>query len=108
MSLASALAPIEAHNRNIVMAATFGHLAPKRGTTYPGSILFTQTEYGQLVPIRSKFEGLPDSPWFFEHLHDFVGEKATEAGQVYRFEGDYVTFKNGSHRFRGKITKVKC
>lgn len=106
MSLAEAMAPAENHYRNQVIAATFGHLAPEPRKRYPGTILFTQTEYGRLEPIRANFEGLPDSPWFFEHLNDFVADKATEAGAVYRFKGTYETFKNGNSRFSGKVVKL--
>lgn len=106
MSLADAFAPADNHYRNQVIAATFGHLAPEPRKRYPGTILFTQSEYGSLVPIRARFEGLPDSPWFFEHLNDFVADKATEAGAVYRFKGTYMLFKNGSHQFTGSVVKL--
>jgi hypothetical protein len=106
MSLADAFAPAENHYRNQVMAATFGHLAPEPRKRYPGTILFTHTDYGQLVPIRSHFQDLPDSPWFFEHLNDFVADKATKAGAVYRFKGTYILFKNGKAQFSGKIVEL--
>jgi hypothetical protein len=106
MSLADAFAPAEQHYRNQVIAATFGHLAPEPRKAYPGTILFTHSEYGQLVPIRAHFDGLPDSPWFFEHLNDFVADKATVAGGVYRFKGTYMLCKNGNARFVGKVVKL--
>lgn len=108
MSLADAFSGHEALYRSQVMAQTWGHLAPEAGKRYSGTILFTQTEYGQLVPIRSDFKDLPDSPWFFEHLNDFVANEATVPGAVCRFRGTYVTFKNGNHRFTGKITTLDC
>jgi hypothetical protein len=107
MSLASAFVEYEAHARSVVMHNTWGHLAPEPRRDYPGTILFTQTEYGDLVPIRSRFTGLPDSPWFHQHLCDFVADKATEPGVVYRFEGKYMMFKNGNARFSGKVRKVR-
>lgn len=108
MSLSSAFAPAEAAHRSRVMAATFGHLAPSTRKKYRGSILFTQTEHGQLVPIRSSFASLPESPWFFEHLNDFVAKHATEPGTVYRFEGTYMVFKNGNPSFSGTVVAVDC
>lgn len=108
MSLADAFAPAEARHRSQVLAATFGHLAPQARKKYPGSIIFAQSEFGQLVPIRSSFDDLPDSPWFYQHLTDFVADKATEPGQVCRFEGHYQLYKNGKGKFTGTITEVAC
>jgi hypothetical protein len=106
MSLAQAFAPAEAAHRAQVLAATFGHLAPSIRKKYHGSILFTQSAYGSLVPIRADFPDLPDSPWFFEHLNDFVAERAREPGKVYRFDGTYMVFRNGSPSFSGKVIEV--
>ena len=106
MSLAEAFAPAEARHRSQVMAATFGHLAPQVRKKYRGTILFTHSNYGQLVVIRADFKNLPDSPWLFEHLNDFVFERATERGKVYRFEGSYMLFKNGKPSFSGTVTEV--
>lgn len=108
MSLAQAVAPAEAAHRAKVLAATFGHLAPSIRKKYRGVIVFTQSVFGQLVPIRADFKDLPDSPWFFEHLNDFVGERATEPGKVYKFEGTYMLFKNGKPSFSGNVTEVAC
>jgi hypothetical protein len=108
MSLADAFAPAEARYRAQVVANTFGHLAPQPGKSYPGSIVFAQSEFGQLVPIRTDFEDLPDSPWFHNHLTDFVGDKATEPGQVYRFDGHYRMYKNGKGKFTGTVKQVPC
>lgn len=106
MSLAEALAPAEAAHRSRVLTATFGYLAPSVRKKYRGSILFTQSDYGQYVPIKADFPDLPDSPWFFEHLNDFVCERAAEPGKVYRFDGTYMLFKNGKPSFSGSVTQV--
>lgn len=108
MSLANAFAPHEAAYRSRVLASTFGHLAPSVRKKYRGTIIFTQSAYGALVPIRADFPSLPDSPWFFEHLSDFVTERAVEPGKVYRFEGSYMVFKNGNPSFSGTVTEVAC
>ena len=107
MSLADAFASAEAEYRNRVMHSTWGHLAPVPRKPYTGGILFTHTEYGDLVPIRSSFPELPDSPWFYRHLHDFVADKARTPATVYRFEGTYTMLKNGRSRFSGKVRKVR-
>ncbi len=62
MSLGTAFAPAEAAHRSQVLAATFGHLAPAVRKKYRGSIVFAQSNYGQSVPIKADFPGLPDSP----------------------------------------------
>lgn len=108
MSLAQAFAPAEAAHRARVISATFGHLAPSVRKKYRGTIVFTHSAYGQLVPIRAEFQNLPDSPWFYEHLQDFVAERASEPGKVYRFDGTYMVFKNGSPSFAGTVREVAC
>jgi len=108
MSLADLHGPIEAAHRNRVLRHTFGHLAPSARKKYHGTVIFAQSEYGAIVPIRADFKGLPDSPWFYDHLTDFVGDKAVEAGVVYKFEGTYMLFKNGSPSFSGKVSVIPC
>ncbi len=108
MSLADAIAPAEAANRARVLTATFGHLAPSVRKKYHGSIVFAHSEYGPLVPIRAEFKGLADSPWFFEHLNQFVSEQVTEPGAIYRFDGTYMVFKNGKPSFCGPVTRLAC
>lgn len=106
MSLATAFAAPEAAHRSRVLTATFGHLAPSIRKKYRGSIVFAHSAYGQHVLIKADFPGLPDSPWLFEHLNGFVCERDTEPGKVYRFEGTYMVFKNGSPSFSGKVEQV--
>jgi hypothetical protein len=54
-----------------VMQETWGHLAPNPNREYTGSVLFTHGAYGDLTAISVDFDGLDDSPWFYEHLHDW-------------------------------------
>lgn len=108
MSLSSAFAPAEVAHRNQVTRQTFGHLAPSPRKKYKGSLIFTQSEFGELVPIRVSFEGLPDSPWLHQHLLSFVEERATEPGKVYKFEGSYMVFLNGNPSFKGAVTEIQC
>jgi len=107
MGLAKAFAPIEAKYKAEVMADTWGHLAPEPGRKYPGHMYFTQSEYRDLISIRSDFGDLPGSPWFFDDQQDFIGMKAVEEGVVYKFTGYYIKFKSGSYRFTGEVREVK-
>lgn len=106
MSFAETTASIQALDRARVLNVTFGHLKPRPRKKYRGTLVFTQSEFGQLVPIRAHFPDLPDSPWLFEHITEFVAEKAKEPGEVYRFDGTYMTFLNGRPSFSGTVTKV--
>ena len=102
-----AFGPAEAKYKARVLAATFGHLAPKPMRTYQGQILFAYGEYGDIVPIKVSFDGLPDSPWFFEDMQDFICKRVKRQGQVYRFVGTYRKGKDGEGRFCGRVRMVR-
>src|SRR5687768_11205030 len=101
MPWTDAFLPVEHANYVAVQEATWGHLAPEKGRTYTGSMLFTQSEYGDIVVIRANFEGLDDSPWLFEALNNFAADHAIDPGAIYLFRG---TFRN--YRFRGPVSKL--
>lgn len=86
-NLADAFAPAEAHYKAQVMQETWGHLAPKKGKTYTGRIVYTMGVYdgGDINPtiIVCDFPGLPDSPWFYEHLGDFIDSISWEPARDY-------------------------
>lgn len=107
MSLADAFAGADADFKSRVMHSTWGHLAPEPRRVYPGVIVFAFSAYGDIVPITSDFKGLDDSPWFFDHMQEFIGKKALVRGTIYRFDGTYLMFKNGNGRFSGKVRTVK-
>jgi len=100
-------ASVEAKNREIVAVNTWGHLAAKPDQKYQGTILFARGAYDDLVPISVEFEDLPDSPWFYEALWDFLIAQETECGSIYRFEGFYQWPKNGVQCFTGLIYLVE-
>jgi hypothetical protein len=102
-----AFAPIKARDKAIIMADTWGHLAPKYSIKYPCKIIFTQSETGDLIVIKSDTGELPASPWLYEDMQDFVDNKAIEGGEIYGFVGVYVKHKNGSGRFYGKTKIIK-
>ncbi len=96
----------EAPYRAAVMANTWGHLAPDQDKLYRGSILFAQGAYRDLVVIQCGFPGLPDSPWFYQHLQDFIDEQETESGCLYAFRGTYSMDKDGNAHWKGKTKRV--
>ena len=105
MSLADAFAVSDAVYREQVKDATWGHLAPEPARKYEGYIYFAETAWGQQEPIEAVFDGLDDSPWFFDDLCAFISKGERKTG-VYKFNGYYQRFKNGGHRFVGKTIRV--
>jgi hypothetical protein len=122
MSLADVGALIEADNRRIVMAATWGHLAPERNKTYRGHIVWALGIHGSdyLNPMVLELEmgELPSSPWFYEAMQDFLSEvhrekngkywscserEAETSGRIYRWDG---SFRNYS--WCGKVRQLDC
>lgn len=110
MSLASALAQYDSVYASKVRDATWGHLAPRRHVKYRGHIVFAVGCYDDLnhVVIDCEFKdrkgkALDDSPWFYEHLHDFVGSDQNRgtAGNVYRFDGAFCNYV-----FTGTIVRL--
>jgi len=109
MPLSDAFAEHEARYRAAVMEATWGHLAPEPRRVYTGYILFAYGAYGGIVPIQCEFDGLNNSPWFFDDLIEYIDQYVEQRGvkgSVYRFDGTYVKFKNGGCRFSGKVTQL--
>ncbi len=100
-------APVEARYRAQVEAQTWGHLAPTPRQKYPGTIVFAHGEYGDIAPVKVDFPGLPDSPWFFGGMNEFIGSRATVEGNVYLFSGTYMMRKNGTHAFSGKVRAIR-
>ena len=90
-----------------VLQDTWGHLAPEVGRKYSGDILFTCASDGEIVAINYDFKGLDGGPWLYEDVNEFIGEKASDRGTVYRFTGTYRKCKNGRAIFSGKVKKVK-
>jgi hypothetical protein len=111
MSLADVFAEGEAINRARVYADTWGHLAPEPCRAYTGTMILAHGEYAQdgLVPVRTRFADLPDSPWFYDDLGEWLcdTQATTEPGEVYRWQGTYRKFRNGKFRFTGKLRRVE-
>ncbi|MEK6879452.1 MAG: hypothetical protein AABY22_07595 [Nanoarchaeota archaeon] len=102
-SWADIFAPIEAHNRQVVLQNTWGHLAPQKNTTYRGEILFCKSDYnsGTITLISSKMD-IDSSPWFYDSVHEFLYSfDKLECGQVYKIN---ATWRN--YKWWGKPEKV--
>lgn len=86
-----------------VQQDTWGHLAPKQDKKYTGYFTFAAGCYGgiELLIMSCVFDGLDDSPWFFEALNVFIDTLDAEAGHVYKFTGTYC---NGM--FNGSVVSI--
>lgn len=97
-------APIEAHYKAAVIQDTWGHLAPKKNTTYRGDVLVSSSGYStgiQLVDMN--WDHLQDNPWVYEKMQDWLYEqrKILTAGTVWTIK---VTMRN--YRIWGQFTKI--
>lgn len=105
MPLQDAFSAHEAKHAAAVLWDTWGH--PEPGIRYPGSIVFTWAEGGDLVVIRSDFGDLDGGPWLHQDMQDYIYHMAAERGKVYRFDGYYLKFKNGNFRFTGTVKTLE-
>lgn len=100
-----AWAPIVAHQREQVLRATWGHLAPQKGASYRGSVVFAFGCFGSdhLNPtvLFCDFDGLDSSPWFYDALITFLGTKGGKAGAAFVWSGEFKNYK-----FRGRFRRV--
>ncbi len=86
MSMAEAIAPAIAEQKNVVMHDTWGHLFPKKPTYY-GCMRILCGLYGDIV-IIDEDANLPEgSPWWNTTANDFAYDMANdmEAGEVAEF-----------------------
>lgn len=94
MSIADAFAPYEAEHKNRIITETFGHLFPKPSTEpIRGMVRVAQTAYSGAVIIELEID-IPDSPWWYTAIHDFISDYELEYGKVYQFTID-VFIKTG-------------
>lgn len=101
MSMREVFGSIEAAARHAAAVMTFGGVDPGQ---YHGSILFTLAAWGhEYIIIDAKFSGNCGGPELMEDMLDFISEKATKEGIVYKWTGKYTKFKNGNCRFSGRI-----
>lgn len=84
---------------------TWGHLAPEAGREYAGTVVYAVGCFGDLAVISVDFADLPDSPWFYEHLHEWIWDQEPEEGRVYRFDGNYRSDRRV--QFVGRVQQVE-
>lgn len=124
MGLADVHASIDAHNRDIVEAETWGHLGPIPGKLYRGSVTFACGSYaGSTAFLSIEFVAddgtqLDDNPWSFEDITRYIVDWQCEEangyrnrqkianpvktdGKVFTFTGSYTRFKNDNCRIIG-------
>jgi hypothetical protein len=111
MSLADAFIGSEDAYKGAVMAATWGHLEPKRGEIHKGTFTFIHGQHGDEDVIESNFPTMPgEGPLYFDvrssFIFDVIQKKDLDVG-VYEFVGVYRVFKNGNTRFTGDIYSTK-
>ena len=129
----AAFAPAERVYKRTIIHDTFGRLAPKANETYVGWILFTHACCGDITVIDYDFkteagEELVGSPWSWEDINEYVGEKVCPAratgrelpsGSIFLFKGTYrrtedrpkskdsETMIEGKGTFKGRIKEIK-
>lgn len=94
-SWAQVMGPVLAHQKQICLRETWGHLAPEKNTSYKIDILFCYTEYGNLgtVLIDTKLgNGLEDSPWLYDAINDYIQSFEVPSG-VYIISGTFRNFR---------------
>lgn len=124
-----AFEPAERIYRRTVMHDTFGHLRPNAKTVYTGHIYFTHACNGDITIIDYCFRDasgreLDSSPWLWEHMNEYVGEKILPRcsvtsklpeGHVYKFTGKYTMkedretdgcFIEGGGVIKGRIKRI--
>ena len=87
--------------RKQVMKETWGHLAPKKGQSYKGYIIYAYGGYGDIVLLDAEFENLSDSPWLYEAMQDFISRNSKGKG-LYIWKGCY-----SNNCFTGKLERMK-
>lgn len=84
---------------------TWGHLAPKKNTTYKGRLLVSNTDYGNIGHsiVQMEWDNLEDSPWIYDHVNEWLWENrdSMEDDGIYLIK---ATFRN--YRMWGKIAKI--
>lgn len=115
MSLADQCALIEAHNKAVVMAETWGHMEAAPGTRHPGWFIFINGQHGDMAVIESSFPTFDEGPGYFGDRQEFIWSKIKDNGScshigAYRFDGEYRRYKRGAGEslgyFVGKIQRI--
>ncbi len=118
MSLASVCASIEAYNRAIVMAETWGHLEATDLQRHYGWFTFIYGQHGDMVVLESHFPTFGEGPSYFSDRQEFIWQKVKDKGPcsevgVYRFDGFYKLYADARSvrdtlgYFKGRVRRLK-
>ncbi len=88
-----------------VMQDTWGHLAPKKGKSYKGYMIWAYGGWGETVLLEANFKRLSDSPWLFAAMQKYIGEHLDGEG-LYRWEGQFSKLDSDTYCFGGKIKRL--
>ena len=88
-----------------VLQDTWGHLAPKKGKSYKGTMIYAHGVYGDIVLLYATFEKLNSSPWLFEAMQEYLGGHCEDEG-IYKWEGCFEKLDEGCYCFGGEIKKL--
>lgn len=91
--------------RQQVTQDTWGHLAPKKGQSYEGYMIYAHGGYGDIVLLDAGFKNLSDSPWLFEAMQEYLGGHCKDEG-VYKWEGCFEKLSEGCYCFGGEIKRL--
>ena len=87
------------------MQNTWGHLAPRKGHSYKGYMIWAYSRYGEIVLLDADFRNLNDSPWLFEAMQEYIGENLDGEG-IYKWEGCFTKLDDELFCFGGKIKRL--
>lgn len=88
-----------------VMQETWGHLAPKKGRSYKGYMIWAYGGWGDIVLLDAGFRNLSNSPWLFEAMQEYIGENINAEG-VYKWEGCFEQLDDKCYCFGGEIKRL--
>lgn len=100
MGMRDCFAEAESVYHRAVQASAWGHLAPEKNKTYRGTLMVASGDYGDTIVVQDRV-GVPNSPWWFEAIHEFIEGVDIEPGGVVELS---VTFRN--YRFWLTGTRV--
>lgn len=86
---------------------TWGHLAPKKGATYPLTMVVAVGHFDALNPIVLTCDISDDAdcgPWFFDSVNEFISArvgKDENSGKLFEFKGHWRNY-----RFVGRFREL--
>jgi hypothetical protein len=102
----------EEKNYNVSLEINLTGCSPLEAAKNLQRILMDDAEF-----YEPNGELMDSSPWSYGHIEDYLVKRFElgcwnkkkpifKPGCVYKFNGTYTIYKNGSHSFNGKIRKI--